>query len=102
MAEIGGTRNWLRGEKVTVTESPGRLFVDYEPPPSPGFPIELKGFAGVVIHTYNGVDGLLFGLEAGLKERREGLGPSSRAVPCSTASGTTSGGAWPGSVTCRP
>ena len=72
MAEIGGTRNWLRGEKVTVTESPGRLFVDYEPPPSPGFPIELKGIAGVVIHTYNGVDGLLFGLEAGLKERREG------------------------------
>ncbi|HEY7472553.1 MAG TPA: BamA/TamA family outer membrane protein [Gemmatimonadota bacterium] len=72
MADVAGTRIWLRQERVAVTGSADRLFVDYEPPPGPGFPIEPKGFAGVVIHGYNGVDGLSFGLEAGLKERREG------------------------------
>ena len=72
MADIAGTRIWLREETVSVTESAGRLHVDYEPPPGPKFPIEPKGFAGVVIHTYNGVDGLSFGLEAGLRERRDG------------------------------
>lgn len=69
MAEFSRGTIWLREERVTVTDSGGRLFVDYEPPPGPGFPIELKGFAGVVIHTYSGVDGLSFGLEAGLKQR---------------------------------
>jgi outer membrane protein assembly factor BamA len=47
------------------------VFVAYTPPPGPGFPIELKGFAGVVIHGYNGVDGLSFGLEAGLAQRQD-------------------------------
>lgn len=69
MAEISGTSIWLREERVTVTDSGGRLFVDYEPPAGPGFPIEPKGFAGVVLHGYNGVDGLSFGLEAGLRQR---------------------------------
>jgi hypothetical protein len=69
MAEIAGTSIWLREERVAVTDSGGRLFVDYEPPAGPGFPIEPKGFAGVVLHGYNGVDGLSFGLEAGLKQR---------------------------------
>jgi hypothetical protein len=71
MAEVAGTTIWLRDEKVAVTEAPGRVVVDYEPPPGPGFPVEPKGFAGVVIHGYNGVDGLSFGLEAGLKERKD-------------------------------
>ncbi|HEY7473362.1 MAG TPA: BamA/TamA family outer membrane protein [Gemmatimonadota bacterium] len=72
MADVAGTRIWLREERVAVTGSADRLFVDYEPPPGRGFPLEPKGFAGVVIHGYNGVDGLSFGLEAGLRERREG------------------------------
>ncbi|HYO47949.1 MAG TPA: BamA/TamA family outer membrane protein [Gemmatimonadota bacterium] len=71
MADVAGTTIWLREERVVVTEAPGRVVVDYEPPPGPGFPIEPKGFAGVVIHGYNGVDGLSFGLEAGLVERKD-------------------------------
>jgi hypothetical protein len=72
MADVAGTTIWLREERVTVTQALDRLVVDYEPPPGPGFPVEPKGFAGVVIHGYNGVDGLSFGLEAGLRERRGG------------------------------
>ena len=69
MAEVTGSTIWLREERVAVTDRGDRLFVAYEPPPGPGFPIEPKGFAGVVLHGYNGVDGLSFGLEAGLKQR---------------------------------
>jgi len=73
MANIAGRTTWLREEPVeVVTTAPGRLRVEYEPPPGPRFPLEPKGFAGVVIHGYNGVDGLSFGLEAGLRKRREG------------------------------
>jgi hypothetical protein len=70
MAEVGGTIIWMREERVAVTGEPSRVFVDYDPPPGPGFPIEPKGIAGVVIHGYNGVDGLSFGLEAGLVQRK--------------------------------
>ncbi|CAN5892073.1 hypothetical protein BH20GEM1_BH20GEM1_04480 [soil metagenome] len=70
MADVTGTMIWLR-ERIDVTDTAAGVFVAYEPPPGPGFPIELKGFAGVVIHGYNGVDGLSFGLEAGLGERRD-------------------------------
>jgi len=73
MAEVGGRTVWLREEAVEVIAvAPGHLRVEYEPPPGPGFPIEPKGFAGVVLHGYTGVDGLVFGLEAGLRERRGG------------------------------
>jgi hypothetical protein len=70
MAQIAGPLDWLREEPVRVVEAaPGRVLVDYEPPPEPPFPIELKGFAGITVHEYNGVDGLLFGLTAGLRKR---------------------------------
>jgi hypothetical protein len=72
MGDVAGETTWLREERVSVTQAPDRFVVDYEPQPGPGFPLELKGFAGIVIHGYNGVDGLSFGLEAGLKERRDG------------------------------
>ncbi len=69
MADLGGATRWLRDEPVRVVESPpGRVLVDYEPPPV-GFPLELKGFAGINVHEYNGVDGLLFSLQAGLRKR---------------------------------
>ena len=71
MAEVAGTTTWLREESVAVTDGPDGIFVDYEPPPGPGFPIEPRGLAGVVIHGYNGVDGLSFGLEAGLVQRKD-------------------------------
>jgi hypothetical protein len=70
MADVAGTTIWLR-EQIEVMQRPAGPFVAYTPPPGPGFPIELKGFAGVVIHGYNGVDGLSFGLEAGLAERQD-------------------------------
>ena len=74
MAEVAGTRIWLREERVTVTETPGRLFVDYEPPRGPSFPIEPKGFAGVVIQDTTASTACRSVLEAGRRERREGRG----------------------------
>ncbi|HJR53443.1 MAG TPA: BamA/TamA family outer membrane protein [Gemmatimonadota bacterium] len=71
MAEVAGTTIWLREESVAVTASPDRIIVEYEPPSGPRFPIEPRGLAGVVIHGYNGVDGLSFGLEAGLVQRKD-------------------------------
>jgi hypothetical protein len=71
MADVRGSTTWMRQEPVTVTVASSRVTVDYEPPPGPGFPIEPRGLAGVVIHGYNGVDGLSFGLEAGLVRRRD-------------------------------
>lgn len=71
MADVEGTITWLREEQVAVTVEPSRVSVDYLPPPGPGFPIEPRGLAGVVIHGYNGVDGLSFGLEAGLVQRKD-------------------------------
>ncbi|HET7693724.1 MAG TPA: BamA/TamA family outer membrane protein [Gemmatimonadota bacterium] len=71
MADVAGTTIWLRGERVAVTVAPSHVAVDYEPPPGPRFPIEPRGLAGVVIHGYNGVDGLSFGLEAGLVQRKD-------------------------------
>ncbi|HET6639458.1 MAG TPA: BamA/TamA family outer membrane protein [Gemmatimonadota bacterium] len=71
MADVAGTTTWMREETVAVTVEPSRVTVDYEPPPGFGFPIEPRGIAGVVIHGYNGVDGLSFGLEAGLAQRKD-------------------------------
>ncbi|HJU85920.1 MAG TPA: hypothetical protein VJ788_00940, partial [Gemmatimonadota bacterium] len=70
MADVAGTTSWLR-EPVTVTATATRVTVAFEPPPEFGFPIEPRGIAGVVIHGYNGVDGLSFGLEAGLARRKD-------------------------------
>lgn len=67
MARVGGPTTWLREEPISVElVGPAHARVDYSPP-SVGFPLELKGFSGIVVHEYNGVDGLLFGLAAGLK-----------------------------------
>ena len=71
MADVSGSITWLREEVVTVSVAPSRVTVEYEPPPGPRFPIEPRGIAGVVIHGYNGVDGLSFGLEAGLVQRKD-------------------------------
>ncbi|MFN2421065.1 MAG: BamA/TamA family outer membrane protein [Gemmatimonadota bacterium] len=67
MAGVTGPTTWLREEPIRVELlGPSRAHIHYEPP-SVGFPFEPKGFSGIVIHEYNGVDGLLFGLAAGLK-----------------------------------
>lgn len=71
MADVSGGITWMREEQIAVTVGPSHVAVDYEPPPGPGFPIEPRGLAGVVLHGYNGVDGLSFGLEAGLVQRRD-------------------------------
>ena len=71
MAEVAGTTIWMREERVAVSVEPTRVMVDYDPPRGPGFPIEPRGIAGVVLHGYNGVDGLSFGLEAGLVQRKD-------------------------------
>ena len=70
MADVTGTTTWLR-EPVAVTATASGVTVEYQPPPGFGFPIEPRGIAGVVIHGYNGVDGLSFGLEAGLVQRKD-------------------------------
>lgn len=68
MARVGGRQVWLREEPVTVDpRAADRIYVVYEPRPV-GFPLEPKGLWGIVIHEYNGVDGLSFGLAAGLKK----------------------------------
>lgn len=69
MAEVRGPTEWLRREPIRVEiVGPAHARVVYEPP-SIGFPLEPKGMWGIVVHEYNGVDGLLFGLAAGLKRR---------------------------------
>ena len=70
MAEVGGATTWLREEPVRVEQADPALVRIVFQPPALGFPIELKGFAGIVVHEYNGVDGLLFGVSAGLKQRQ--------------------------------
>lgn len=69
MATFQGRRRWLRDEPIGLRRdaTAGVLVVTYDPPVL-GFPFEPKGIAGIVIHEYTGVDGLLFGLAAGLKE----------------------------------
>jgi hypothetical protein len=70
-ARVAGPSVWLGEEPIRVEIlGPHAAHVAYQPPlPAVGFAIEPKGFSGIVIHEYNGVDGLLFGLAAGLKPR---------------------------------
>ncbi|MDX1623277.1 MAG: BamA/TamA family outer membrane protein [Gemmatimonadota bacterium] len=71
MAEVAGEETWLREEPVAVVRPvPGRVRIERVGVEA-GFPIEPKGVMGIVIHEYNGVDGLLFGLAAGLRELPE-------------------------------
>lgn len=68
MATVRGRQSWLREEPVRlVSTDTGRILIAYEPRPV-GFPLEPKGIWGIVVHDYNGVDGLTFGLAAGLKD----------------------------------
>lgn len=68
MATVAGRETWLRGEPVAAVElAPGTwriAFVERDL----GFPFETKGVAGITVDDYNGVDGLAFGLVAGLKK----------------------------------
>ena len=68
MAEIEGRETWLRGESVEVVRlAPDAWRIEHVER-SVGFPFETKGVAGITVDDYNGVDGLVFGLVAGLKK----------------------------------
>lgn len=68
MATVEGREVWLRQEPVRVVRpGPDRLRIERVAPET-AFPLEPKGLMGVVVHEYNGVDGLLFGVAAGLKK----------------------------------
>ncbi|MFN2384254.1 MAG: BamA/TamA family outer membrane protein [Gemmatimonadota bacterium] len=68
-ARVAGRTEFLEGEPLAIQLDPGgAVRVAYVPPPV-GFPIELKGIYGLVVREYNGVDGLSFGVVAGLKQR---------------------------------
>lgn len=68
MATIEGRETWLRGEPVdAVRLGPDSWRIEREER-DPGFPFETKGVAGITVDDYNGVDGLSFGLVAGLKK----------------------------------
>ncbi|HUP00305.1 MAG TPA: BamA/TamA family outer membrane protein [Gemmatimonadota bacterium] len=70
MATIEGPVLWLRDEPLEVVQTPAALHLRYVPPPEPPFPVRLKGIFGLVLREYNGVDGLAFGVEVGLRPRR--------------------------------
>lgn len=67
MAETGKETVWLPDERIVVEAGPDIVHVRYVPPARP-FPIGLRGIFGLVPHEYNGVDGLAFGVEAGLRD----------------------------------
>lgn len=69
-ATTAGRETWLRNEPVAaVPVASGAWRIEFvEREEELGFPFETKGIAGIAVDDYNGVDGLLFGLVAGLKE----------------------------------
>lgn len=67
MAELEEAPVWLRDERLEVVEVPPDGARVQSVSGGLGFPFEPKGFAGIALHHYNGVDGLSFGLVAGLK-----------------------------------
>lgn len=77
LAETGEETVWLPEEPVAVESRADTVHVRYVPPERP-FPIGLGGVFGLVLHEYNGVDGLAFGLEAGLRDL-EGQPPTELA-----------------------
>ncbi|MGH7571301.1 MAG: hypothetical protein ACREMK_05600 [Gemmatimonadota bacterium] len=78
MADLGKATVWLPEERIVVEAAPDTVRVRYLPPERP-FPIGLGGMFGVVLHEYNGVDGLAFGVEAALKDL-EGQPPTELAA----------------------
>lgn len=67
MADLGEETAWLPEERILVRADPDTVHVRYVPPERP-FPFGLRGIFGLVLHEYNGVDGLAFGVEAGLRD----------------------------------
>ncbi|MGH7564562.1 MAG: hypothetical protein ACREK5_09080 [Gemmatimonadota bacterium] len=77
MADLGKETVWLPEERIVVEAAPDTVRVRYVPAERP-FPIGLGGMFGVVLHEYNGVDGLAFGVEAALRDL-EGQPPTELA-----------------------
>ncbi|MGH7549778.1 MAG: hypothetical protein ACREK3_03385 [Gemmatimonadota bacterium] len=77
MADLGEETVWLPEERIVVETGPDTVRVRYVPPERP-FPIGLGGIFGLVLHEYNGVDGLAFGVEAALRDL-EGQPPTELA-----------------------
>jgi hypothetical protein len=67
LAETGEETVWLPEERVVVLSAPDTVRVRYVPPER-AFPVGLRGVFGLVLHEYNGVDGLAFGVEAALRD----------------------------------
>lgn len=77
MADLGHETVWLPDERVVVESEADMVRVRYVPPERP-FPVRLGGVFGLVLHEYNGVDGLAFGVEAALRDL-EGQPPTELA-----------------------
>jgi len=77
MAETGEETIWLPEERVVVESGPDTVRVRYVPRERI-FPLRLHGIFGLVLHEYNGVDGLAFGVEAALRDL-EGQPPTELA-----------------------
>ncbi|HET6340627.1 MAG TPA: BamA/TamA family outer membrane protein [Gemmatimonadota bacterium] len=67
MAETGEETVWLPEARVVVEAVADTVRVRYVPEKRP-FPVGLGGVFGLVLHEYNGVDGLAFGVEAALRD----------------------------------
>jgi hypothetical protein len=77
MANTGEETVWLPEERVVVVTGADTVRVRYVPPER-RFPVALAGVFGLVLHEYNGVDGLAFGVEAALRDL-EGQPPTELA-----------------------
>jgi hypothetical protein len=77
MADLGEETVWLPDERVVVESAADTVRVRYVPRERL-FPIGLQGVFGLVLHEYNGVDGLAFGVEAALRDL-EGQPPTELA-----------------------
>ncbi len=77
MAETGEETVWLPEEPILIVSGADTVRVRYVPRERP-FPVGLGGVFGLVLHEYNGVDGLAFGVEAALRDL-EGQPPTELA-----------------------
>lgn len=77
LADTGEETAWLPDERVAVESSADTVRVRHVPREDP-FPFGLGGVFGLVLHEYNGVDGLAFGVEAALRDL-EGQPPTELA-----------------------
>ena len=77
LAELGEETVWLPEEGIVVESGADTVRVRRVLREHP-FPFGLGGVFGLVLHEYNGVDGLAFGVEAALRDR-EGQPPTELA-----------------------